>query len=136
MASFLRPLLGDSPQPYQLVNERNGRVIASRLITAFDSETRRTGLLRHDGFPPGSAMIIAPTNAIHTLFMKFPIDALFAAKDGRVLKARVALPPWRMAAAWGAHAVIELPSHTLADADVKAGDRVIVVARDEAFQSP
>src|SRR5262245_10071395 len=99
MSSFLSALLRDSAQPIGLVNTRDGRLVADRLLAAFDSNSRRTGLLAHTGLPEGSAMIIAPTNAIHTFFMKFPIDVLFVAKDGRVLKIRHAVPPWRIAAA-------------------------------------
>jgi uncharacterized membrane protein (UPF0127 family) len=47
--------------------------------------------------------------------MKFAIDVLFVAKDGLVVKARAAVRPWRMSAAWRAHAVIELPSEHLND---------------------
>ena len=78
--------------------------------------------------PAGTAMIIAPTNAIHTFFMKFAIDVLFVAKDGSVLKVRHAVRPWRMSAAWRAHAVIELAAGTLQRTIVQEGDRVTVVA--------
>jgi len=71
-------------------------------------------------------MIIAPTNAIHTFFMRFQIDVAFVTRDGRVLKIRHALRPWRMAAAWGAFAVIELSAGGLARADTQVGDRLIV----------
>ena len=33
-------------------------------------------------------LVIAPTNAIHTFFMRFAIDVAFVARDGRVLKVR------------------------------------------------
>src|SRR5262245_29969618 len=108
MPSFLRTLLRESTQPVGLVNTRDGHVIADRLLAAVDSKSRRTGLLTRTGLPQGSAMIIAPTNAIHTFFMKFPIDVLFVARNGRVLKICRALPAWRIAAAWGAYCVIEL----------------------------
>ena len=73
-------------------------------------------------------MIIAPTNAIHTFFMKFAIDVLFVAKDGLVVKARDAVRPWRMSAAWRAHAVIELSAGTLQRTIVHVGDHVTIVA--------
>jgi len=127
MPSFLSPLLRDSSHPHRLVNERTGQVVAEHLISAFDSKTRRTGLLAHTTFPAGSAMIIAPTNAIHTFFMKFAIDVLFVAKDGRIVKVREALGPWRMAAAWRAYGVIELAAGALERSGVQRGDRLVIV---------
>jgi uncharacterized membrane protein (UPF0127 family) len=127
MPSFLSPLLRNPTGAFRLVNERTGDVVAHQLLAAFDSKTRRTGLLSHGSLPAGTAMIIAPTNAIHTFFMKFAIDVLFVAKDGLVVKTRDALPPWRMSAAWRAHAVIELSAGALQRSAVRAGDRLNVV---------
>jgi uncharacterized membrane protein (UPF0127 family) len=126
MPSFLSPLLRNPSGAYRLINERTGEVVAQQLLAAFDSKTRRTGLLKHGSLPPGAAMIIAPTNAIHTFWMKFAIDVLFVAKDGVVVKTRSALPPWRMSAAWRAHAVIELSAGALGRSPVRAGDRLSV----------
>lgn len=71
-------------------------------------------------------MIIAPTNAIHTFFMKFPIDVIFAAKDGTIVKVRPALGPWGIAVALRGHAVIEMMAGTLNVAEIRKGDRVLV----------
>jgi hypothetical protein len=130
MPSFLSPLLRNPSGSFLLVNERTGGVIADHLLPAFDSKTRRTGLLAHRSLPEGTAMIIAPTNAIHTFFMKFAIDVLFVARDGVIVKTRSALAPWRMSAAWKAHAVIELPAGALQRSVVNQGDRIEV--RDRA----
>jgi uncharacterized membrane protein (UPF0127 family) len=132
MPSFLSPLVRNPSGAFCLVNERTGEVLADRLLPAFDSKTRRTGLLAHELMPLGSAMIIAPTNAIHTFFMKFAIDVLFVARDGVVLKTRRALAPWRLSAAWRAHAVIELSAGALEHSRVQTGDRINLV--DVAFR--
>ena len=71
-----------------LRNTRTGRIVAHRLLPALDSQTRRRGLLKHTSLDEGEAMLIAPTNAVHTWFMKFDIDIAFVTRDGRVLKAR------------------------------------------------
>ena len=75
------------------------------------------------------AMIIAPTNAIHTFFMKFPIDLAFFAKDGRVLKIRRAVPPWRISAAWFAFGVVEMGAGGL-HRDMVEGDHLVVAPSD------
>ena len=125
MASFLKPLL-DGATTHRIVNQRNRQVIATDVLTAFDSATRRTGLLKHDSLRDGSALVIAPTNAIHTFFMRFEIDVAFVTRDGRVVKVRHALPPWRMAAALRGHAVIELPAGALRRTETVPGDVLLV----------
>jgi len=126
--TFLNPLLQGSSPDLRLKNLRNGRTLADQVMTAFDSGTRRKGLLGRDSMPESSALILAPTNAIHTFFMRFPIDIAFVTKAGRVLKVRHALPPWRTSGALRAHAVIELPAGALRRADTKAGDELVLVA--------
>ena len=69
-------------------------------------------------------MIIAPTNAIHTFFMKFAIDVLFVAKDGQIVKVRESLRPWRMAAAWSGHSVIEMAAGAVGLCQIVQGDRL------------
>jgi uncharacterized membrane protein (UPF0127 family) len=129
MATFLAPLLrkaaGDGDR--ELRNERTGAVVAAHVLTAFDSASRRTGLLHQDGLPEGTGLVIAPSNAIHTFFMRFAIDVAFVSKDGRIVKVRAAVPPWRIAGALRGYAVIELPAGTLERTDTRRGDRLIVV---------
>jgi uncharacterized membrane protein (UPF0127 family) len=122
--SFLNPLLRESQSAVTLMNRRNGSVLAAHVRTAFDSKSRRQGLLGIDGLEPQSALIIAPTSLIHTWFMRFPIDVAFVARDGRVVKVRRDLQPWRVSGALGSYAVIELPTGILAATDTLPGDLI------------
>ena len=126
MTSFLQPLLRQGVDGQRIINARSGKVVADRLLAAFDSGSRRKGLLAQDSLPPSTAMIIAPTNAIHTFFMKFPIDIVFVSKSGQVLKVRFAVPAWRMTASLRAFAVLELAAGSLDASDTKIGDQLIV----------
>jgi len=130
MPSFLSSLAGQTNAPLALINRSSGAVVATHLLPALDSATRRTGLLQHTSLPVGTAMIIAPSNAIHTWFMRFDIDVIFVARDGRVLKVRQRMRPWRMAAALRGFAVVELAAGTLARLAVSPGD-VLVLAGPE-----
>ena len=132
MSSFLSPLVGGRSAQLCLVERVSGTAIATNLLPALDSATRRTGLLKHTSLPEGTAMIIAPTNAIHTWFMKFDIDVIFAARDGRVLKVRHAMRPWRMAAALRGFAVVELAAGTLARQRVAPGGVLTLISRETA----
>ncbi len=80
MTSFLDPLLRSGAPPLVLTNDRNHRIVAEKLLTAFDSASRKRGLLKHDFLPEGSGLVIAPSSAIHTFFMRFAIDVAFVAK--------------------------------------------------------
>ena len=126
MPSFLKPLLDGGAGAHRLINKGNGQVVATDLQAAFDSATRRTGLLKHESLPDGSALIIAPSNAIHTFFMRFDIDVAFVGKDGAIVKVCHALRPWRLAAAFRAFAVVELPAGSLARSRTGPGDVLIV----------
>ena len=126
MASFLTQMRNADAGGFVLRNQRTGAVVATHLIPGFDSATRNVGLLGRDSLDPGSAMIIAPTNAVHTFFMRFPIDIAFVKKDGRILKIRERLPAWRIAAAWGAYAVVEMAGGSFELAATAPGDRLTV----------
>ena len=124
--SFLTPLRTTDASRLVLRNERTGVVIASQLLPALDSETRRTGLLKHASLPDGTAMLIAPTNAIHTFFMKFPIDVAFVRKSGQIVKIRPAMAAWRISAAWGGYAVVEMAAGSFEKAGTLPGDTLVI----------
>ena len=64
----------------------DGRQICERCVVADSPRVRMRGLLGRHGLDPGEGMLIRPTNAIHMWFMRFPIDAVFLAQDGTVLR--------------------------------------------------
>ena len=124
---FVTPLLRRSSPTLCIRNERNGRILANHVLPAFDSKTRRAGLLGYDSLPDGHAMVIAPTNAIHTWFMRFSIDLVFVDRGGRVVKTCQSVKPWRLAGALRAYAVVELAAGSLARHDTISGDRLEIV---------
>jgi uncharacterized membrane protein (UPF0127 family) len=129
MKTFLSSLLRDT-HGCTIRNERTREVIADHVIPAFDSATRRTGLLKHESLPNGHALVIAPCNAVHTCFMRFAIDVVFVARDGRVVKTRTAVRPWRATGALRGFATIELPAGTLARTGTRRGDVLSVSSGD------
>jgi uncharacterized protein len=128
MANFLLPLIRYADRGYELRNARTGRLLAQTVIPAFDSDARRKGLLGRDSFEEGSAMVIAPSNAIHTFFMRFPIDVVFVRRNGVVVKVRRNVHPGRAVVSFRAYAVIELPGGTLTADDARVGDLLTMVA--------
>lgn len=112
--------------PFELVDAASGRVLVPSLELAVDSASRKRGLLGREGLAPGAGLLIAPTNAVHTFFMRFPIDIVFVARDGEVVKVRRAVPARRMAAAWRGYAVVELAAHGAEFSQLTVGRRVLV----------
>ena len=102
--------------------------MAASLEPAFDSASRKRGLLGRDALPPGHALIIAPSNMVHTFFMRFPIDVVIAARDGTVLKVRVNVPARRLVGALRGFAVIEMAANEVPASGTSTGDRLVVRA--------
>lgn len=115
-------MLARGAGPQRLVNRTRGSVLAARVEPAFDSRSRRKGLLGRASLPGDVALAIAPSNAVHTFGMQFPIDILFVSRDGRVVKRVLALGPYRIAAAWWAFGVLEFAAGNPGVADTLVGD--------------
>jgi uncharacterized membrane protein (UPF0127 family) len=126
VSHFLRPLLKRGASDPSLVNERTGSILAQVVEVAVDSPSRRRGLLGRNCLPERHALVLAPCNAIHTCFMRFPIDVLFVARDGRVVKIVDRIGAWRVTASLRAFAAIEFPAGTLRRGGVGCGDRIII----------
>ena len=123
--SFLAPARTPT-NTLALIDERTGSVVASAVEIAEKSADRRRGLLGRDGLDPSAALIIAPCSSVHTFFMRFVIDVVFVARDGRVVKIARDLKPWRIAGSLRAHAVVEMAGGAAARNDVRLGDRFVL----------
>ena len=86
--------------------------------------TRMRGLLGRKGLDEGEGLLLRPAPSIHTFFMRFPIDVVFVARDGEVVKVVPALKPWRSAAARGARSALELAAGEAERRDIHAGIRL------------
>jgi uncharacterized membrane protein (UPF0127 family) len=84
----------------------------------------------------GEGMLLRPAPAIHTYFMRFPIDAVFLDREFRVLGVTPALRPWRWARRAGARAVLELAAGEAHRLGVRPGERLTVsrVTTNEAVE--
>ena len=108
----------------RLMNERTRTPVADRVELADTRETRRRGLLGRDRMDERSALMLVPCAAIHTAFMRFPIDVVFVDGDGCAVRIHPRVQPWRVSLAWRARAVIELPAGHLDSCQVALGDRL------------
>ena len=107
-----------------LLHERTQRPLATSVEVADTRRARRKGLLGRDSMRPDQAMVISPCVAVHTGFMRFAIDVVFIDHDGRAVHIVQDLQPWRMAASFRAHAVIEMPAGRVKACGIEVGDRL------------
>jgi uncharacterized membrane protein (UPF0127 family) len=99
-------------------------VLADRLDVANHGANRRKGLLGRDELPVGEGLWILPCEAVHTFFMRFPIDLVYLDRKNTVKKVRSSVGPWRLSACLTAHSVLELPSGTVRTTRTQVGDRL------------
>lgn len=102
-------------------------VLAERCDVAGNFLSRGLGLIPRGGLAEGEGLLITKTGSITMLFMRFPIDALFLDRTGRVLKLAERIRPWvpMVAAPRGTDSVLELPAGTVARAGVQVGDDLV-----------
>jgi len=124
MPSFLSSAPKADGRPFALVDAADGRVVVPRLELALDSATRRKGLLGREGLEAGAGLVIAPSNSVHTFFMRFAIDIVFLNRSGRVLKIRHRVPARRVAISATAHAVLELPAGAAEQSGIAVGQQL------------
>jgi uncharacterized protein len=85
---------------------------------------RMRGLLGRKELDSSEGLLIEPCKQIHTLFMKFPIDALFLNKQNEIV-AIENLGPWRFSKLYRkANKVLELSHNTASRLGLRPGQRL------------
>jgi hypothetical protein len=67
-------------------------------------------------------MWICPCEAVHTFWMRFPIDLVYLDRKYRIRKLKSEVRPWRLSGCLRAHSVIELPPGTIRATQTQPGD--------------
>ena len=84
------------------------------------------GLLGRKSLPAGEGVLLRPAGSIQTMFMRFAIDAVFLARDLRVVDITPNLRPGRLAGRRGARAVLELPAGEASRRGIQPGERLVL----------
>lgn len=87
-------------------------VLGVDAVVAASFAQRARGLVGRPPPRPGEGMLILRCNAIHTMFMGYPIDATFLDGDDNVVKTVRNIRPWRLLVwgGWRAKKVLETAS--------------------------
>jgi uncharacterized membrane protein (UPF0127 family) len=102
----------------------DGSVICERCVVADRMLPRMKGLLGKRELVAGEGLLIQPAPSIHTFFMRFPIDVVFLAKNGEVMKVAADVGAWRMRSCRRAFAVLELAAGEAERRGITVGDQV------------
>ena len=110
-----------------VVNTTRNTLLGERISVAETSWSRMVGLLGKSGLEPGAGLLIIPSQAVHTVAMRFPIDVVFVDRNWKVVHLRPALAPYRLTGIhWKAQFVLELPIGVIAQSSTSVGDELAI----------
>ena len=127
IATGLRNSFASRPQTpgdscLRVYNLTRNTVLATCMEVADSAAKRNKGLLGRERLAPGEGLWIRPCEAVHTFWMRFPIDLVYLDRKNRIRKLVNALPPWRLSACLLAHSILELPAGTIRETRTQPGD--------------
>lgn len=109
----------------RVVNASKNSIVADRAELADSFFTRLRGLLGRRALADGQGLVLQPGNSIHSFFMRFPFDAIFLDRAGRVLHLMSDMRPNRVSPiVRGAHTIVELPVGAIARSRTAPGDQL------------
>ena len=106
------------------VRSEEGQVVCESCRVPTTIRGRMRGLLGRSELPAGEGMLLRRVSAIHTLFMRFVIDAVFLDRDQVVVAIESQVPPWRFTSQRRARAVLELAAGEGARRGLRVGERL------------
>jgi len=112
----------------RIINLTKNTLLADEAKMANTFFTRLIGLLNRNSLRKGEALILTPSNCIHSFFMRFTIDVLFLDKTGRVIAALPAFKPFRLSPIYfNSCTTVELPENTLKLSQTQPGDIIKII---------
>jgi uncharacterized membrane protein (UPF0127 family) len=112
-------------QTVRVLNTTKGTVLGERIGVADTSLSRMVGLLGKSGLAPATGLLIMPSQAVHSIGMRFPIDVLFLDRNCRVIHVQPSMAPYRISGLhWRARCVLELPVGAIAETCTSVGDEL------------
>jgi uncharacterized membrane protein (UPF0127 family) len=109
----------------KIFNTSKNTVIAHKVELADTFVSRMVGLLNRTTLSPGEALVITHCQSIHTLFMRFAIDAIFVDKNNHAVGLCQRLKPLRLSPIYFQSSyVIELAEGTIAKTKTAVGDQL------------
>jgi len=112
-----------------VINLSKNTVLVKKVIIADRFYSRLKGLLGRDSLDEQEGLVIKPANSIHTFFMRFSIDVLFANKENKIVGLRENVKPFKLIPPFlKAFLVVELPANTVQKTKTQIGDIIQIEA--------
>ena len=109
----------------QVDNQTRDRPLITRGELADTFWTRFRGLMGRTSLPEGGGLVLKGEKNIHTFFMKFPIDVVYADQTWRVVRVDTAMPPSRVAPFVARSTyILELPAGVIQATGTSVGDQL------------
>jgi uncharacterized membrane protein (UPF0127 family) len=112
-----------------LYNLTKQKIVARQPVSAGGFIGRLRGLMFRQSFPPGrDALLLYPCRAVHSFFMRFPIDLILVDKEWRVVNVCRMMKPGSVniysSAVTGC---VELPAGAIDHSNTATGDQLILL---------
>ncbi|MEA2640168.1 MAG: uncharacterized protein QOF51_1562 [Chloroflexota bacterium] len=106
-----------------VTNETRGEQLVASGRIARSMWARGRGLLGTRSLDPGDGLLIEQCQSIHSFWMRYPFDALFLDRQGRIVHLIKRMKPNRISRhVFAARAVLELPAGTIEATGTEHGD--------------
>lgn len=103
-------------------NRTADRELGGRIVLADSLWSRLRGMIGRPEPTPGEGMLLAPTQAVHMWWMKYPLDVALLDRERRVVATYPELQPGKRTRVHrGARYALELPAGTLAATKTDVG---------------
>lgn len=112
-----------------IINLNRKTTISQKTFFAERLRDRTRGMIGRDFGEAFDAMVFSACNAIHTFFMRIPLDVIFLNKENTVVALRRTLRPWHPCVlVLRACTVVELPVGTIDESGTMVGDQLSFTA--------
>ena len=109
----------------KIINQTRNTVLADKARIADSFLSRLVGLLNCSGLHHGEALVLSPSNSIHSFFMRFTFDAIFLNRDQQVIALNPWFKPFRISRLYfSAVSTIELPAGTIQASKTQLKDEI------------
>ena len=100
-------------------------IFSEAIEVASTAVQKAKGLLGRDCLEDGQGLLFRPAASLHTFFMQFPIDIIYADKAGKVLKLAPCVRPFKLVAApLRSFYALELPDGAIERSGTRVGDHL------------
>jgi uncharacterized protein len=111
----------------KIINRSRNTVLADKARIANNFFSRLIGLLNRSSLNPGEALIIYPSNSIHSFFMRFTFDAVFLDRNRQVIALIPSFKPFRTSRIYfKGVTTIELPGGAIQASKTQIKDEIVI----------